>query len=443
MTTFMGDFVWGAATSAYQIEGATSADGRGESIWDRFSHVPGNILNSDTGDIACDHYHRWREDIGIMEELGVNGYRFSVAWPRILPTGTGTINQAGLDFYDRLVDALLEAGIQPFPTLYHWDLPQALENEDGWVARQTAYAFADYAAIVAERLHDRVDHWMTINEPWVIAHLGHVTGEHAPGRESREEGWAAAHHSLLAHGLATQALRATAPNSEVGIVLNMRAKVPRSQHPADRRAAYTESGFDHRWYADPIFRGSYPEDALTAIHWDQHPVFDGDLAIISTPTDFLGLNYYTRTLVEDEGIDDVERPAPLTEADLPRTTMGWEVYPEGLRDLLVWLQEAYDPPPIYVTENGAAYVDQVEANRVHDPERTSYLERHIAAVGEAIERGVDVRGYFAWSLLDNFEWALGYDQRFGLVHVDFETQARTIKNSGLWYRDAIAAYRAD
>jgi beta-glucosidase len=442
MTTFSRDFVWGAATSAFQIEGATGVDGRGESIWDRFSHVPGNTRDSATAEVACDHYHRWQEDIGIMQELGLNGYRFSVAWPRVLPSGTGAINQAGLDFYDRLIDSLLEAGIQPFPTLYHWDLPQALEDEGGWVARRTAYAFADYVVTVAERLGDRVGKWMTINEPWVIAHLGHVSGEHAPGRESVQEGWAAAHHTLLAHGLATQALQAAVPNAQVGIVLNMHAKVPRSQHLADKRAAYAESGFDHRWYADPIFKGTYPEDALTSIQWDQHPVFDGDLAIINTPTDFLGLNYYTRDVVEDEGFDDVERPAPIIDADLLRTTMGWEVYPDGLRDLLVWLHETYDAPPIYVTENGAAFVDRVTDGRVHDPERIAYFDRHVAAVAEAIDLGVDVRGYFAWSLLDNFEWAFGYDQRFGLVHVDFDTQVRTIKDSGYWYRDSIAAHQS-
>jgi beta-glucosidase len=442
MTGFGNDFIWGAATSAYQIEGATAADGRGESIWDRFGRVPGNILGAARGDVACDHYHRWREDIALMQEIGINGYRFSIAWPRVVPLGTGAINNAGLDFYDRLVDALLEAGIQPFPTLYHWDLPQPLEDNEGWVARRTAYAFADYAAVVAERLGDRIGRWVTINEPWVIAHHGHVTGEHAPGRESLEEGWAAAHHCLLAHGLATQALRASAAEAEVGIVLNMDAKIPRSQHPADRRAAYAAAGFDHRWYADPIFNGYYPEEMLASVHWDQHSIFDGDLGIINTPIDFLGLNYYRRTVVEDEGIDDVERPAPLIDSDLPRTTMGWEVDPDGLRDLLLWIHETYDAPSIYVTENGAAFDDQLEAGAVHDVERTSYLERHVAAVAQAMDRGVDVKGYFVWSLLDNFEWAFGYEQRFGIVHVDFASQARTIKDSGLWYRDTIAGLRA-
>jgi len=443
MTAFPDDFIWGAATAAYQVEGATTEDGRGESIWDRFSHDPGNTFNSDTGDVACDHYHRWREDIDIMADLGINGYRFSIAWPRILPSGSGNVNQSGLDFYDRLVDSLLEAGITPFPTLYHWDLPSALQDDDGWVARSTAFAFADYASVVAERLGDRVKQWTTINEPWVIAHLGHVTGEHAPGRESVEDGWAAAHHTLLAHGLGTQAIRAAAPGTQVGIVLNMDWFVPRSEHPADRRAAYAASGRMNRWYADPIFLGRYPDDVLTAVHWDQHPVFDADLATISTPIDFLGLNYYTRKVIAEESVDDVERPTPLVASDLPRTAMGWEVDPDGLREVLVWLHETYDSPPVYVTENGAAFPDVVENGRVLDVERVRFLELHIAAVEEAVEAGVDVRGYFAWSLLDNFEWAHGYDRRFGIVRVDYDTQERTIKDSGYWYRDHIAGQLAD
>lgn len=441
MDTFGQDFVWGVATSAYQIEGAAAIDGRGESIWDRFSHNPGNTRDSATGDVACDHYHRWQEDLELLVELGVNGYRFSISWPRILPQGTGAINEAGLDFYDRLVDGLLDAGIQPFATLYHWDLPQALDDNEGWLARPTAYAFADYATVVADRLGDRVKHWMTINEPWVVATLGYVTGEHAPGHESEEEGLTVAHHTLLAHGLATQALRAAAPGAEVGIVLNMDDFVPRSTHLADQRAAYAASGSMNRWYADPVFTGLYPQDTEIAKHWDEHPVFDGDLAIISTPIDFLGLNYYTRKVIEDEGFDDVERPAPLIDADLPRTSMGWEVYPNGLRDVLMWIHETYDRPAIYITENGAAFADEVSEQRVHDPERTAFLRDHIDAVAEAIQSGVDVRGYFAWSLLDNFEWAHGYHQRFGLIHVDFPTQTRTFKDSGRWYRDMIAARR--
>jgi beta-glucosidase len=435
---FPDDFVWGVATAAFQVEGALQADGRGESIWDRFTHTPGNIVNGDTADIACDHYNRWRVDVGIMKELGVTGYRFSISWPRVVPGGVGKVNPAGLGFYDRLVDSLLEAGIAPFPTLYHWDLPQALEDRGGWPDRATAHAFADYAAVVAERLGDRVQHWATINEPWCVAELGYRLGEHAPGRRDPDAGLDAAHHVLLAHGLGMQAVRAAAPGASVGIASNIDVKTPRSAHPADIRAADLEDVFRNRWYLDPVLLGEYPESGIVERGWDQDSVLPGDLDAISAAMDFIGLNYYSRTVVKDDTIDDAERPPPIVAADLPHTTMGWEVYPEGLRDLLVRFNTDYQLPPVYVTENGVAFADQLVDGAVHDEDRRSYLERHFAAAAEAMAAGVPLRGYFVWTLLDNFEWAQGYSQRFGIVWTDFETQERVIKDSGRWFSGEIA-----
>jgi beta-glucosidase len=437
--SFPDGFIWGAATAAYQIEGAVDEDGRGESIWDRWSHTPGNTRNGETGDVACDHYHRWPEDIELMKELGITGYRFSIAWPRVIPTGTGAVNTAGIGFYDRLVDALLEAGIRPFPTLYHWDLPQVLEDDGGWPVRRTAEAFADYAAVAAEHLGDRVKDWWTINEPWCVADLGYRYGEKAPGRRNPEDALAASHHVLLGHGLAVQAVKAVTPDARIGIVANVDNHLPVSTHPADLRAAELSHDIHSRWYLDPVLLGSYPERAVNHHHWDMEPVHEGDLEIISTPVDHHGVNYYTRKLCKDEGLDDVERPAPIIEADLPRTTMGWEVYPDGLRDLLLRFNEDYDLPPVYITESGAAFPDEVVDGEVHDEDRRSYLERHFAAAEEAVAAGIDLRGYFVWSLMDNYEWARGYGQRFGLARVDYDTQERTIKDSGRWYAGVIAA----
>ncbi|MDH3214048.1 MAG: GH1 family beta-glucosidase [Myxococcales bacterium] len=431
---FPSDFVWGAATAAYQIEGAVDADGRGESIWDRFSHTPGRTLNGETGDVACDHYHRFREDVTIMRDLGVEAYRFSIAWPRIIPDGTGRVNQAGLDFYDRLVHELLEAGITPFPTLYHWDLPQPLEDAGGWPLRATAHAFAEYAAVVGERLGDRVKDWWTINEPWCVAELGYRYGDHAPGRHDPHDALAASHHVLLAHGLGMQALRAAIPAAQVGIVTNHDFRVPRSDHVSDRRASELGHAVNSRWYLDPIYLGEYPELAVHHHRWDQEQIFPGDMEIISSPVDHHGINYYTRTIERDEGVDDLERPQPIVEAALPRTTMGWEIYPDGLRDLLVRLNNDYNLPSVYITENGAAFPDEVIDGEVHDSNRTEFLQRHLAAAAEAMNAGVPLSGYFVWSLMDNFEWARGYGQRFGLVHVDYDTQKRTLKDSANWYR---------
>lgn len=436
--SFPAQFIWGVATAAYQIEGAVETDGRQESIWDRFAHTPGRTLNGDTGDIACDHYHRWPEDIEVMKELGITGYRFSIAWPRVIPDGSGSVNPAGLGFYDRLIDTLLEANITPFPTLYHWDLPQVLEDAGGWPHRPTAYAFADYAAVVAEHLGDRVKHWFTINEPWCIAELGYRSGEHAPGRSNDEDALAAAHHVLLAHGLGLQAVRAAAPNAHIGIVANVDAKIPRSAHPADLRAAELADDLRNRWYLDPVLLGEYPESAVVYRRWDQRCVFAGDLDVISSPMDHLGINYYSRSVVQDETIEDAQRPLPIVEADLQRTTMGWEIYPSGLSSLLTRFRDDYELPPVYITENGAAFPDKLVDGAVHDEDRRDYLERHIAAVAEALAAGVPLRGYFVWSLMDNFEWAQGYSQRFGLVWIDYETQERILKDSARWFASEIS-----
>lgn len=440
LTSIPPNFVWGVATASYQIEGAVDEDGRGESIWDRFSHTPGRTRNGETGDVTCDHYRRWPEDLAIMQDLGVTGYRFSIAWPRVIPDGTGAVNGKGLDFYDQLVDGLLAAGITPYPTLYHWDLPQILEDAGGWPNRDTAHAFADYAAVVADRLGDRVVNWWTINEPWCIAELGYRRGIHAPGRSDPDDAAAATHHVLLAHGLAMQAVKAAALDAKVGIVVSVEAHVPRSTHPADRAAADLAYDVNVGWYVDPVLKGAYPEAAIEYHGWDQQPVRDGDLDIISAPLDQLGINYYSRKIAQAAAVDDSERPAPILEADLPRTTMGWEVYPEGLRDVLLRFADGYELPPVYITESGVAFVDEVTDGAVHDEHRRDYLERHFAMAAEAIERGVDLRGYFIWTLMDNFEWQHGYGQRFGLVHVDFETQQRIVKDSAHWFASVIAGF---
>lgn len=439
--SFPDGFEWGVATAAFQIEGAVHDDGRGESIWDRFSHTPGKIHNGETADEACDHYHRWPEDIAIMQALGVSAYRFSIAWPRVVPGGTGMVNPAGLGFYDRLVDGLLDAGITPFPTLYHWDLPQALEDAGGWPERATAYAFAEYASIVAGHLGDRVKKWWTINEPWCVAELGYGLGEHAPGRSDATDALAAAHHVLLAHGLGVEAIRAVAPDARVGLANHVDARVPKSEHPADLQAAELAHSVRNRWYLDPLFLGAYPEPAVSHLGWDRAPVREGDMAVISSPIDHIGINYYSRTVIEDEAVDDADRPGPIVKADLPRTTMGWEVYPQGLTDLLIRFNADYDLPPTYIAENGVAFADELVDGAIHDEGRKDYLARHFAAAAEAIAAGVPLRGYFVWSLMDNFEWSHGYSQRFGLVWTDYDTQRRILKDSARWFASTIS--RAD
>ena len=431
--SFPSDFVWGTATAAYQIEGAVTADGRGESIWDRFSHTPGNTHNDDNGDTACDHYNRWREDIELMSDLGTHAYRFSIAWPRVMPGGTGAVNLAGLDFYDQLVDGLLEAGITPFPTLYHWDLPQALEDRGGWTKRATAYAFAEFVSAVGQRLGDRVRDWWTINEPWCVAELGYRNGEHAPGRRDPAAAIAATHHVLLAHGLGMRAMKAAAPNARLGIAVNTDAHIARSSHPADVAAAELAHDVNTRLYLDPIMLGEYPASAVEYHGWDGAEISPGDMDLIATPIDHLGVNYYTRRVSLDPTIADSDRPAPLVETDLPRTTMGWEIYADGLTEVLLRFHNDYELPPTFISESGVAFVDEIVDGAIRDEGRRKYLEDHFAAAANAIAAGVPLRGYFVWTLLDNFEWQHAYNQRFGLVHTDFPTQRRTIKDSGHWF----------
>jgi beta-glucosidase len=433
---FPADFVWGVATSAYQIEGASYEDGRGESIWDAFCRMPGRIAGRATGEVACDHYHRWPEDLDLLARLGVNAYRFSVAWPRVLPSGRGRIEQRGLDFYDRLVDGLLEMGVSPYVTLYHCDLPVALQESGGWADRTTVNAFVEYADAVTRRLGDRVASYATLNEPWCSAYLGHERGEHAPGLGNRTLALTAAHNLLLAHGHALPVMRENAPRSRHGIVLNLSPAYPASPRDEDVLAARRYDDFFNRWYLDPIFRGEYPEDAWRGYGRAVPDIEHGDLEAISRPLDFLGVNYYSRALV---GAGEGPWPAvAFAPSEGAVTAMGWEIYPQGLVDLLVRLKEEYDVPDLYITENGAAFQDVAAGGEVLDGERVDYLARHVDAIGEARARGAPVRGYFAWSLMDNFEWAHGYDKRFGLVHVDYETQQRTLKQSAYWYRDLIA-----
>jgi beta-glucosidase len=437
-SSFPQDFVWGAATASYQIEGAVHEDGRGESVWDRFCATPGKVRGGDTGEIACDFYHRYRDDVALMRELGLDAFRFSVAWPRVQPTGHGSVNEAGLDFYDRLVDELLAHGIEPFVTLFHWDTPQALEDVGGWPVRATADAFVEYAAAVANRLGDRVRYWTTHNEPWVYAWVGHAWGEHAPGRKNEADAVAAAHHLLLSHGWAVEEIRRAAPDAQLGITLNLAHIYPASNRPEDEAATWQVDGEGNRWFLDPIFRGTYPADLLERNELVAPLVQDGDLDVISAPLDFLGINNYTRYVVS-AGKDG---PRFERNPEAPETDMGWEVYPEGLQRMLVRVAQDYAPPSIYVTENGAAFGDvRVHDGRIHDPERTAYLESHLGAVERAIEQGAPVNGYFVWSMLDNFEWAFGYSKRFGIVHVDYPTLERTPKDSFYWYRDFIASRR--
>jgi beta-glucosidase len=437
---FPRDFVWGAATAAYQIEGAANEDGRGESVWDRFCATPGKVRNGDTGAVACDFYHRYRDDIALMRELGIDAFRFSIAWPRILPEGRGLVNRKGLDFYDRLVDELLGNGIDPYVTLFHWDTPQALEDKGGWPARATVDAFAEYVEVVGERLGDRVGHWITHNEPWVVAWVGHGWGHHAPGHMSDADALATAHHLLLSHGRAVEILRRVSPSSEVGITLNLDNPYAVSDDPEDVAAARWVDGLHNRWFLDPIFRGEYPSDMLEAWRESMPVVEDGDLATIATSIDFLGVNNYTSPFVSAD--ENGGRSRIIHRANVDRTDMGWEVVPEGLHDLLVRLHHDYAPPAIYVTENGAAFADvRGHDGSVLDPERQSYFSEYIEAAGCAIAEGVPLRGYFAWSLLDNFEWAWGYWKRFGLIYVDYATLERVPKGSFYWYRDFIQQQR--
>lgn len=443
LPTFPPDFAWGTATAAYQIEGGWDADGKGPSTWDTFVHRPGTVLDGQTGDVAVDHYHRWAEDLDLMAGLGVNAYRFSVAWSRVLPQGTGTVNAAGLDFYDRLVDGMLARGIAPYLTLHHWDLPQTLEDAGGWTSRATAEAFAEYATVMADRLGDRVAAWITLNEPFVLTSFGHSFGVHAPGRTMGLAVWPVVHHLLLAHGLGVQALRAVGVSGLVGITNNLSPVWALTDSAEDRAAAERLDTFYNRQWLDPILLGSQPIDPQVAYPGSPADVVrEGDAQIIASPIDMLGVNFYNPQQVKAPGPGNPMGFELVPITGVPRTGFDWPVVPESLTDLLVGLTERYGDalPPMYVTENGTSIPDVVaDDGRVHDDFRIAYLDRHIRAVADAMDRGADVRGYFCWSFVDNFEWAEGYHQRFGLVYVDLDTLERIPKDSFAWYRALVTA----
>ena len=423
-------FVFGTGTSSYQIEGAVHADGRLPSIWDTFCATPGKVVRGETGELACDHYHRWLEDVDLLAQMGVDAYRFSIAWPRVMHAD-GTPNARGIGFYDRLVDALGERGIRAFVTLYHWDLPQHLEDRGGWLNRETAWRFADYADLMSRRLSGRVAAWATHNEPWCAAYLGYGNGHHAPGLAEPRFAAQAMHHLLLGHGLALPALRANDPQAPAGIVANVGPGYPATDADADRRAAAIYGDYQNGWVLDALLQGRYPESLWRLWPGAQPLVLPGDMDVVSRPLDWLGLNFYSRAVLRakgEHGFDWVDDPG------VERTTMDWEVYPQGLQDILEDFQRRYpNLPPIHITENGMSSADEVRDGEVDDRQRQSYLERHFAACSRAMANGVDVRGYFIWSLLDNFEWAWGYERRFGVVHVDYATQRRTLKRSGQAY----------
>jgi beta-glucosidase len=451
LKTFPKGFVWGSATSAYQIEGAAAEDGRGESIWDRFAKAKTptpHIVDGSNGDIACDHYHRWQSDVALMRELGHAAYRFSVAWPRVLPSGRGPLNEKGIDFYSRLVDGLLDAGIAPYLTLYHWDLPQALQDDGGWTNRATALAFAEYADVVSRRLGDRVKHWITHNEPWCASMVSNLLGAHAPGFRDGAIAVATSHHLLLSHGLAVPVIRSHSPGAEIGITLNLSPAVPASPSAADADAARHYDGYMNRWFLDPVFRGEYPADMVRDyVNKKYLPqeglgslVREGDLRAISAATDFLGVNYYNRAVLRSESVLEGENLPRIVFVREERTDIGWEVYPEGLFEILVRVNREYAPSKIFITENGASYSDGPDASgRVADTKRVRFLHDHVLSMHRAIEAGVPVAGYFAWSLMDNYEWGYGYTQRFGITWVDYATQQRVPKDSAHWYRRTIEA----
>jgi beta-glucosidase len=450
VSAFPRDFLWGAATSAYQIEGSPLADGAGPSNWHVFAHTAGKTAGGETGDVACDHYRRWPQDIRLMQELGLRAYRFSLAWSRILPDGTGQVNERGLDFYDRLVDGLLAAGIQPFATLFHWDWPAALDDRGGWLDPDSAHWFADYAQVVWRRLGDRVARWSTLNEPWVVVDAGYLHGVHAPGLASTFAAPRAAHNLLRAHGMAVQAYRALPAvdrcggTGRIGIVVNLEPKDAASETEADLTAARRADAYMNRYYLDALLLGRYPPE-LAAIFGPDWPGYQADdpraeFALIGEPIDFLGVNYYTRTVNRHDASAPPVFASPVRQAGAEYTELDWEVHPDGLRRVLCWVRERYGERSLYVTENGAAFADPEPdaTGRVADERRVAYFRAHLAALQEAMAQGVDVRGYFAWSLLDNFEWACGYAKRLGLIRVDPTTQARVVKDSGRFYRDVIA-----
>ena len=432
---FPPSFTWGVATSAFQIEGAAAEDGKGQSIWDTFCHQPGNIIDGSNGDVACDHYHRYADDVDMMAALNIDAYRFSIAWSRVQPKGNGPWNEKGFDFYDRLLDALAHKGLAAHLTLYHWDLPQGLQNDGGWLARDTCQHFADYAQEVVRRFGDRVQTIATHNEPWCTTNLGYGNGQFAPGVADAKSAVQVSHHLLLSHGLALQAMRAGGTKAKLGIVLNQWTADPATDSEADRQLARLEYARSVEWFMDPLFKGRYPELALEAHGANSPVIFENDFNDIGQALDFLGVNYYTRAFCS------AEIPPRKPQGGLGFTDMDWEIYPQGLTDLLLGLQREYRLPPIYITENGMANADRLVNGHVADAERIDYVRSHLAALAAAIQQGVDVRGYFLWSLLDNFEWNSGYLKRFGIVHVDYETQRRTLKDSANWYRNFINAQR--
>ncbi|MFT3892808.1 MAG: GH1 family beta-glucosidase [Anaerolineales bacterium] len=442
---FPENFLWGAATASYQIEGGWNKHGKGESTWDRFTHTPGKIKNNDTGDVADDHYRLWKKDVALMKKLGLQAYRFSISWPRILPAGRGKVNQKGLDFYSNLVDELLKADIMPFITLNHWDIPQALEDEGGWVNRSTAEAFVDYANIVSKALGDRVTHWITHNEPAVVAWMGYGTGQHAPGLKDYSLAVPVSHHLLLSHGWSVPVIRRNSPNAEVGITLNIAWNVAASNSRADLNSARAGDGEWFRWFADPIYGRGYPADVVAdfqnkgALPNGMNFVQPGDMEAISTPTDFIGMNYYSRHVHRVDAPDNDPQlvfPKPKTPENW--TEMGWEIEPDGLTGILSRAYFNYQPCKIYVTENGASYSTAPDENgNVADEHRIQYLRTHFAAAHRALQAGVPLAGYFVWSLMDNFEWSHGYSQRFGIVYVDYQTQKRYLKDSAKWYKGVI------
>jgi len=437
---FPADFLWGSATSAYQIEGSPLADGAGPSIWQRFTHTPGMTKNGDTGDIACDHYRRYRDDVALMHRLGLKAYRFSISWSRVLPQGRGAVNEKGLAFYDRLVDALLEKGIAPNATLFHWDLPAALDDRGGWLNPDIAHWFAEYAQVVFRKLDDRVGMWATLNEPWVVSDGGYLFGALAPGHRNAYEAPIASHNMLRAHGAAVQAYRATGSH-RIGIVVNIEPKYPASESVADLAATRRAHAYMNEQYLDPVFLGRYPAELAEIFGeaWPRWP--QEDLDLIGQKIDFVGLNYYTRSVTRADPSSWPLRASRVRQEGAVYSETDWEMFEQGLTDTLLWMRERYGPVPIYITENGSAFADPPVANEdpLPDPQRVEYLRRHLLAVHEAMERGVDVRGYYAWSLLDNLEWSLGFTKRFGIVHVDFATQKRTPKQSALLYSRVIAS----
>lgn len=432
---FPPDFIWGIATSSFQIEGAANEDGKGESIWDRFCRVPGAIADASNGDMACDHYHRLDSDLDLIAALGVDAYRFSISWPRVQPLGAGDWNEKGLAFYDRMVDGLLARGVQPYLTLNHWDLPQALQENGGWANRDTVHHFVEYARGVQRRVGNRVAAITTHNEPWVIAVLGHENGNFAPGLKSRRTAAQVAHHLLLSHGLALQALRADGCRAKLGIVLNLAPSMPATDSAADAAKAHLDDARARRWYTDPLFKGAYPQEILDELGADAPVVEAGDMTHIATPMDYLGVNYYSRHVAS------AGEPFDAKARGLPVNDMGWEIYPQGLTDLLLRLHQDYRLPPVFITENGGAFKDPVTNGQIHDVDRTEYLQTHITAMAVAMAQGVPMAGYIVWSLMDNFEWSSGYAKRFGIVHVDYATQRRTLKDSALWYRGFVEKCR--